>query len=500
METRRNVSPLWLLLLLHVSESAFNFQMFKGNPEAQEGSVRLFGSQDQSEGRVEIYHGGRWGTVCDDSWDMAEAQVVCRQLNFPGAKSVVIGKDYGPASGPIWLDDIKCVGTEKSLYTCAVKSWGVTDCSHKEDVGVICESKSAGETIDDSTHSLDHSIGLSNDLGKIFDSGNGCDFLILVQSATGNKHENGTLETTETTICAHKIILSLFPLFVPSGGNSSITVNIDHSCKPYFTSFIRYIYTRQIDVTFSSAQCLHWMASKFGVKQLMEETGRLFSVILPEDASFQTQLSLLEYANETGDLVLQENCIQYLAWNFQNLTQSAAWISLSVEVLEALLARSDLVLPDEYFLLQIVEGWILEKGNLSSFETQVDLLNLIRFPMIPVEKLYELEDNSLLYNAHKAVYGENILKALQFNVLLFNTLVSHPKFVRDDVDYHPRIYTADPWSTTIDPSRKTNVNPFQNRRNSIKTMTIAIIAMVILLPLSVLMGKPCPSSHLSTTA
>lgn len=197
----------------------------------------------------------------------------------------------------------------------------------------------------------------------------------------------------------------------------------------------------------------------------MEETGRLFSVILPEDASFHTQLSLLEYANETGDLVLQENCIQYLAWNFQNLTQSAAWISLSVDVLEALLARSDLVLPDEYFLLQIVEGWILEKGNLSSFETQVDLLNLIRFPMIPVEKLYELEDNSLLYNTHKAVYGENILKALQFNVLLFNTLVSHPKFVRDDVDYHPRIYTADPWSTTIGPSRKTNVNPFQNRRD-----------------------------------
>lgn len=95
----------------------------------------------------------------------------------------------------------------------------------------------------DSTHSLDHSIGLSDKLGQIFDSGNGCDFLILVQSETGNQQEDGTPEMTETTICAHKMILSQFPLFNASEETTSIAVSVSKSCQRHFTSFIRYTET-----------------------------------------------------------------------------------------------------------------------------------------------------------------------------------------------------------------------------------------------------------------
>lgn len=226
--------------------------------------------------------------------------------------------------------------------------------------------------------------------------------------------------------------------------------------------FSRYIYTRKMDVTFSSVQCLHWMASKFGVKQLMEDAGRLFSKVIPEDNSFHTQVSLYKYAEETGDLVLQENCCQYLAWNFKTLTTSPAWTSISVELLAALLTRSDVIVPDEYFLLQVVESWITEKGKSISLETQVDLLNRIRFPMIPAEKLYELESKSSLYSTHKNMYRENMLKAYQFNVLLFSNL-SNPNFNKNDDDYQPRIYTMKPWSTTIDHSKKTSSFPVRNR-------------------------------------
>ena len=99
--------------------------------------VRLVGGSTSYEGRVEVYYAGVWGTVCDDGWGLNDAQVVCRQLGFGPAIRTAF---YGRGSGRIWLDDVRCVGNERSIEHCSHNGWGRHNCDHYEDAGVQCST------------------------------------------------------------------------------------------------------------------------------------------------------------------------------------------------------------------------------------------------------------------------------------------------------------------------------------------------------------------------
>jgi len=54
---------------------------------------------------------------------------------------------YGVGKGLIALDDVRCSGTEKSIFECSHSVWGVHNCGHSEDVAISCFNDSAGITL-----------------------------------------------------------------------------------------------------------------------------------------------------------------------------------------------------------------------------------------------------------------------------------------------------------------------------------------------------------------
>lgn len=105
------------------------------------------GNSEGIGGLVVVEYRGINGTVCDDRFDLADGDVICRMLGYSHAletRGAFIFYDFpdisDAQSGPIWIDDLTCNGDERTIEDCSFPGWGINDCSHYEDVSLICAS------------------------------------------------------------------------------------------------------------------------------------------------------------------------------------------------------------------------------------------------------------------------------------------------------------------------------------------------------------------------
>ncbi|EDO43186.1 predicted protein, partial [Nematostella vectensis] len=99
--------------------------------------VRFINGTLPSSGLVQLKVSGTWGPVCDITWNVKHARVVCRLLGYPDAFSATVGSVFGQSSGIAVLGIVRCRGDERSLFDC--DGYGFTPCDGRANAGVFCE-------------------------------------------------------------------------------------------------------------------------------------------------------------------------------------------------------------------------------------------------------------------------------------------------------------------------------------------------------------------------
>ena len=122
----------------HSSYQSHSSLTFHTDMPSNSHPIKLSGGSSLAEGRVEIFNIDDFGTICDTHWTLAEANVTCRSLGFPGAVAALGGAYFGPGAGNVLLDNVTCTGNEVFLQSCNYIGFGRVSCPHTRDAGVKC--------------------------------------------------------------------------------------------------------------------------------------------------------------------------------------------------------------------------------------------------------------------------------------------------------------------------------------------------------------------------
>ncbi|XP_071952440.1 CD5 antigen-like [Antedon mediterranea] len=108
----------------------------------EESHVRLVGGLTAKEGRAEVYHNGEWGTICNSGMVLSDATALCRTVGYDTKlANYGLSRRLRKATGRIWIDNLRCDGSESKINECSQVSWNGSDsCNHNDDVYMYCYS------------------------------------------------------------------------------------------------------------------------------------------------------------------------------------------------------------------------------------------------------------------------------------------------------------------------------------------------------------------------
>ncbi|XP_019217933.1 collagen alpha-1(XII) chain isoform X2 [Oreochromis niloticus] len=100
-------------------------------------SVRLLNGSSLCSGRLQVKSNQRWSSVCEDDFDLQDAEVICRELGC-GPPLHLQGALYGEVEAPVWSREFQCGGHESALLDCRSSGSVRSSCSPGKAAGLTC--------------------------------------------------------------------------------------------------------------------------------------------------------------------------------------------------------------------------------------------------------------------------------------------------------------------------------------------------------------------------
>ena len=106
----------------------------------REGSIRLVGGV--GAGRLEVYRGGSWGSVCNSEWSVEDSRTACRDLGYSVEPNPITAdyRSFGKGGGAVKVSRLACKGNESRFSDCTYSS-DVNGCDHDDDIAVVCQGE-----------------------------------------------------------------------------------------------------------------------------------------------------------------------------------------------------------------------------------------------------------------------------------------------------------------------------------------------------------------------
>ena len=202
-------------------------------------------------------------------------------------------------------------------------------------------------------------------------------------------------------------------------------------CQNVFKTFIKFLYCGEVDVRLETAVGLLCLADKYQVESLKTIVAG-YMLQWAGSPRVHSALEWYHWAKLLDLSVLQSQCFKTIAWNFSEVVASDEWVKMNIDYVVDLISSSELVVFNEMAVYEAVLAWMnFEETRKEKYAKT--LFPLIRFPMMLVSQLYQLEQSS---DCH-------LLSSLLSQAYRFRAVCPHQTNLEAnfaDVSYLPRDY------------------------------------------------------------